>query len=94
VTRSGVTNSIVERRGPALSTSAAATPMFRSICRSLRHAPSTNNSDCNFTRHAAMTTPIRARRNVRWVRVSPGSPYSCGITLRTNRITRAITGPP
>ena len=69
--------------------------MLASICRSLRHAPSTSNSDCKVTRHATMTTPIRNRRKMRPVAVSPGSPYKCGITcgttLRTNRFTRSIT---
>ncbi|SKU39792.1 Uncharacterised protein [Mycobacteroides abscessus subsp. abscessus] len=50
---------MVDRRGPALSTSASATPISRSIALSLRQAPATNSSDCRVIRPARISTPIR-----------------------------------
>lgn len=63
MTRSGVTNSMVDRRGPALSTSACATPRLASIWRSLRHAPATSSTDCKVTTNTRTHTPVLAHRN-------------------------------
>ncbi|COX43530.1 Uncharacterised protein [Mycobacterium tuberculosis] len=71
--RSGVTNSIVERRGPALSTSACATPILRWIAMSLRHAPATRSTDCSVTKPVTIRTAIRNQRSTILPRVSGSS---------------------
>ena len=64
---------MVERRDPALSTSACATPMLRSIARSLRQVPATSSTDCKVTSRVTINTAIRTQRTTILDRVSGSS---------------------